>query len=70
VKTWFPKFAFSNSNLYCYSVDANKFPLFDATPGWEVSLQPGEMLFMPARTWHYVRATAGPSLSVSYWWGR
>jgi lysine-specific demethylase 8 len=56
--------------LYCYSVDANKFPLFDATPGWEVSLQPGEMLFMPARTWHYVRATAGPSLSVSYWWGR
>ena len=30
---------------------------------------PGEMLFMPARLWHHVRAETA-SLSLSHWWGR
>jgi [protein]-arginine 3-hydroxylase / protease len=29
-------------------------------------LQPGDMLFIPARHWHYVRA-ASTSISVNFW---
>jgi ribosomal protein L16 Arg81 hydroxylase len=32
----------------------------------EVLLLPGDALFIPARTWHYVRALS-TSISVSYW---
>lgn len=32
-------------------VDKDKFPLFSAVPHWELSLGPGDMLFMPAKTW-------------------
>ena len=35
--------------------------------GWPLGY--GDVLFMPAKTWHYVRAVEGPSLSVSYWGG-
>lgn len=59
----------NTSRVDAESPDADRFPLFDSTPRWEVILMPGDMLFLPAKTWHYVRATA-PSLSVSYWWGR
>ena len=50
-------------------VDANRFPLFGNAKRTAAALAPGECLFMPAGTWHEVRATS-VSLSVSYWWGR
>lgn len=38
-----------------------------AARGARVDVRAGEALFMPAGTWHHVRATT-PSFSVSYWW--
>ena len=49
--------------------DESKFPLFSKAGRVTTTLNPGECLFMPAGTWHEVRATSA-SLSVSYWWGR
>ena len=37
-------------------------------PCEEHALRPGDMLFIPRGTWHYVKATA-PSVSVNFWWG-
>ena len=34
---------------------------------WECVLEPGEMLYIPPRWWHYVRALDA-SASVSFWW--
>jgi lysine-specific demethylase 8 len=31
-------------------------------------LRAGEMLFIPVKTWHYIKAVEGPSMSVSFWW--
>lgn len=33
----------------------------------EVTLEPGEVLFLPAGVWHHVKSVE-PSLSVNYWW--
>ena len=33
----------------------------------EVTLEPGDALYLPKKTWHYVESVKG-SLSVSYWW--
>ena len=49
--------------------DLDAHPAFATVPRWETSLRPGEMLFMPARLWHHVRAETA-SLSLSHWWGR
>jgi lysine-specific demethylase 8 len=38
-----------------------------AARGARVDVRGGEALFMPAGTWHHVRAIT-PSFSVSYWW--
>ena len=45
-----------------------EFPDFAAASRWEIALDPGDALFLPAQTWHHVRSLT-PSLSVSYWWG-
>ena len=49
--------------------DLDAHPAFATVPRWETLLRPGEMLFMPARLWHHVRAETA-SLSLSHWWGR
>ena len=48
--------------------DLDAHPAFATVPRWETLLRPSEMLFMPARLWHHVRAETA-SLSVSHWWG-
>ena len=48
------------------AVDAAAFPRFASAEYSELVLGPGEMLYIPARTWHYVRSLA-PSFSVSFW---
>jgi [protein]-arginine 3-hydroxylase / protease len=47
--------------------DHDSFPLFAAAEYRECVLQPGEMLFIPPRFWHYVRSLS-VSFSVSFWW--
>jgi [protein]-arginine 3-hydroxylase / protease len=47
--------------------DLDAFPRFrDARPV-EVTVRAGEMLFIPAGWWHYLRALQ-PSISLNFWW--
>jgi lysine-specific demethylase 8 len=48
-------------------VDEREFPGFNSVPCWDVVLHPGDMLFMPAGWWHFVKSLS-VSFSVSFWW--
>ena len=59
-------------NLHFSPVDAEhpqlaRYPLFARTTPREVTVQPGEVLFIPATWWHYLRAVE-PSISLNFWW--
>jgi lysine-specific demethylase 8 len=43
-----------------------EFRRFGTLPYWETILCPGEMLYIPAQYWHYVRSLT-PSFSVNFW---
>uniref|UniRef100_A0A2K5Q290 Bifunctional peptidase and arginyl-hydroxylase JMJD5 n=1 Tax=Cebus imitator TaxID=2715852 RepID=A0A2K5Q290_CEBIM len=47
--------------------DLEKFPKFAKAPFVSCILSPGEVLFIPVKHWHYVRAL-DLSFSVSFWW--
>lgn len=47
--------------------DLGRFPDFAKAPYLECVLRPGDVLFLPARHWHYVRSLE-LSFSVSFWW--
>lgn len=59
----------NTSQVRVEKVDSNMFPAFDQVPFLEHHLQPGEMLFIPKKYWHFVQAMDA-SWSVSYWWTR
>eukprot|EP00794_Sanderia_malayensis_P015906 gene15906-17506_t len=47
--------------------DIQKFPLFAEAPYTESVIREGELLYIPAKCWHYVRSLS-LSFSVSFWW--
>ena len=47
--------------------DFEKFPKFKLARGYHGVLGPGEMLFIPPRAWHYIRALTS-SISMNFWW--
>ncbi len=47
--------------------DFDKFPLFGKAPYKECILEPGDMLYIPPKYWHYIRSLS-VSFSVSFWW--
>ena len=48
------------------AVDLERFPAFALAKGKQIELGPGDMLFVPPYTWHYVE-TLTPSVSLSTW---
>lgn len=46
--------------------DVKKFPAFSHTSALQVTVGPGDLLFIPPYTWHYVE-TLSPSVSLSTW---
>lgn len=48
------------------SPDLQAHPLFAKAAYTEAILAPGEMLFIPAKCWHYVRSLSN-SISISFW---
>lgn len=47
--------------------DLGKYPDFAHAPEIRFTMQPGELLFLPAFWWHHVSAP-GVAVSVSFWW--
>jgi hypothetical protein len=47
--------------------DFNSFPLFKDARPLEVTLEPGEILFIPVRWWHHARALER-TISLNFWW--
>ncbi|MEP6635760.1 MAG: cupin-like domain-containing protein [Acidobacteriota bacterium] len=47
--------------------DLQRFPLFKDVRPLEVCLEPGEVLFIPVRWWHYARAL-DVTISLNFWW--
>ena len=59
-------------NLHFSPVDAERpdperHPRFARATPREIIVRPGEMLFIPATWWHYLRALE-PSISLNFWW--
>lgn len=57
----------NTSQVEVENPDAERFPEFAKAPYLECVLQPGDVLFIPVRHWHYVRSLE-LSFSVSFWW--
>uniref|UniRef100_A0A3Q4HDK2 Lysine-specific demethylase 8 n=1 Tax=Neolamprologus brichardi TaxID=32507 RepID=A0A3Q4HDK2_NEOBR len=57
----------NTSQVQVENPDAERFPEFAKAPYLECVLQPGDVLFIPVRHWHYVRSLE-LSFSVSFWW--
>lgn len=47
--------------------DLKRFPLFAQAQAMDCTLSPGDLLFLPAKWWHYVYACT-TSISLSHWW--
>ena len=54
------------SRVNYQDVDIAQFPAFPRARGVQVELGPGDMLYVPPYTWHYVE-TLSPSVSLSTW---
>ena len=54
------------SRVNIHEVDISKFPGFSRARAVQVKLGPGDMLYLPPYTWHYVE-TLSPSVSLSTW---
>lgn len=57
----------NTSQIDAESINLQKFPLAARAKFTHAFLRPGEMLFIPAKHWHYVRSL-DVSFSVSFWW--
>lgn len=58
---------FNTSQVDAEFPDMEMFPSFTKADYMECELKEGEMLYIPAKYWHYVRSLS-VSFSVSFWW--
>ena len=54
------------SRVAAHAPDLDAFPRFARARAWRAHLEPGDVLFIPAFWWHWVR-THAPSLSYNLW---
>jgi lysine-specific demethylase 8 len=47
--------------------DLERYPEAASARGYSCTLEPGDLLFIPSRCWHYARSIE-PSVSVNFWW--
>ncbi|KAK7574138.1 hypothetical protein V9T40_011329 [Parthenolecanium corni] len=59
---------FNTAQVDLENIDYEKFPKFENTEIFECILEAGEMLYIPPKWWHHIRAQS-VSFSVSFWWG-
>jgi lysine-specific demethylase 8 len=57
----------NTSRVDAEAPDGGAFPLFARAPFVEAVLEPGDMLYLPPRWWHFVKALSA-SFSASFWW--
>lgn len=57
----------NTSQVYVENADSNQFPNFKHATCKECILEPGDVLYIPPKYWHYVRSL-DVSFSVSFWW--
>jgi hypothetical protein len=55
------------SQVNLWQPDANSFPLFSTAAGLQFTLEPGDVLFIPAFWWHAVKSRT-MSISLNFWW--
>ena len=51
----------------CDNPDFDTYPEFRKARPWQCVLEPGELLYLPARWWHHVRSL-DDAISVNFWW--
>jgi lysine-specific demethylase 8 len=57
----------NTSRVDLHQVDESACPGFLQAPYTDVVLEPGDMLYMPPKWWHFVQSLT-VSFSVSFWW--
>jgi hypothetical protein len=62
-----PNSSFPYSRLDPRNPDLARFPAFAHAQPIEVTIEPGEMLFMPSFWWHDV-LSEGENIAVNFWW--
>lgn len=61
------EFLQNTSQVDAANLDLEKFPLVEKVKFYQVTLQPGDCLYMPPKWWHFVQSNS-PSFSISFWW--
>lgn len=57
----------NTSQIDAEHLDVDAFPLVEKVKFYRITLYRGEMLYIPPKWWHYVKALS-KSFSVSFWW--
>lgn len=61
------EFLSNTSQIDAAKLDLEKFPSVSEVRFFNVTIQPGDCLYLPPKWWHYVESES-PSFSVSFWW--
>ncbi|XP_061392789.1 bifunctional peptidase and arginyl-hydroxylase JMJD5 [Musca vetustissima] len=61
------EFLSNTSQINAALPDLEKYPRLAKVKFYNLTLQPGDCVYMPPKWWHYVESES-PSFSVSFWW--
>jgi lysine-specific demethylase 8 len=52
------------------NVERDEFPQFERAQPIDVTVEQGDVLYIPSFYWHEVHSLDSPSMSLSYWWSQ